>query len=172
MSTTPQNDPTLPFAWQHLYDWYTSRHYQPAEAYTQADKLWKTLAPLILDEMTDAEVEQFTDALIAEHGEYNGEPDITDRQFPRCLYTRLNLIARRKTFAKQHQGQSYRLADFACMVSLHVKEISDGEWKWQVIHDHSIDTFGTAKSEIAAWAKVEEQWEISRPRLRQQGGAQ
>lgn len=155
----------LPIAYQDLLEWYQGRHYQPAEAYTEADKLWRTIAPLILAEMTDAEVEQFAKALSAEHGTYNGHPDITERIFPRYLFTRLDLIVRRKDFAEKHQGQGYRLADFDHMVALHVRASGD-EWTWEVIHDHVIDKLGLAKTESDAWTKVEAQWETSQRRLR------
>lgn len=158
----------LPFTWQCLYDWYASRHYQPAEAYAQADKLWKAVAPLILAEMTDAEVELFALELAAFHGEYQGQPDITDRDFPRCLFTRLNLIAQRKHFAARHQAPEYRLMDQHHMVALYVHEYN-GEWHWEVIHESLVDAFGREKTEGAAWAKAEGQWEISRRRLAQKG---
>lgn len=154
----------LPVVWQSLFDWCQQRHLQPAETYKHADKLWKAMAPMILNDMSDAEVEQFADALSAEHGSYNGQPDITDRIFPKCLFTRLGQIARRKAFAEQHQNNSYRLAHFDCMVALHVKAVGD-KWAWEVIHDHIIDASGTAKTESEAWAKVEDQWNISRSRL-------
>jgi hypothetical protein len=154
----------LPFTYQDLLKWYQDRHYQPAEAYTQADKLWRCIAPMILAEMTDAEVERFSETLSAEHGIYNGQPDISERIFPRCLFTRLSQIAERKVFAEKHQGQGYRLADAAHMIVLHVRAAGD-EWMWEVIKGHQIDTFGTAKTETAAWAKVEEQWQMSQHRL-------
>lgn len=156
----------LPFTYQDLLGWYQSRHLQPVEAYEHADRLWKAIAPMLLSDMADSEVERFAESLSAEHGTYNDQPDITDRVFPRCLFTRLDLIARRKAFAEQHQDHGYRLADFDCMVALHVRAAHD-EWTWEVIHDHMIDTFGSAKTETEAWEKVEEQWQTSQHRLRQ-----
>lgn len=155
---------TLPFTWQNIYDWYISRHYQPAEAYTQADKLWKAVAPAILNEMANTEVEQFTQALIAEHGEYEGYPDITERVFPRCLSLRLQAIAYEKKWASQHQGAGYRIVHSTAMVALHVRNFGE-EWMWEVIHGNLIDKMGTAKTEDLAWADAEKQWQISQSRL-------
>ncbi len=155
---------TLPFTWQGLYDWFISRHHQPAEAYDEADRLWKSLAPMILAQMTDAEVEEFAAGLSAEFGVYDGRPNITEREFPRCLDSRLHLIERRKKWVGRHQGPTFRIVHQEAMVALHVKSLGD-QWRWEMIHGSVVDTVGSEKTETEAWAKAEGQWQISQARL-------